>query len=117
MMTFSIDYHKTHTNRQKNHKLLAQIVGMQLLVHNWHMELWNMTKNCATDNVCKTKGFHPRTVKFLQMTTGETLQVASEMGTTRYLNVVCIYGAICLQILFLKHHIMLFCHEILKYFA
>jgi hypothetical protein len=30
--------------QKKNHKLLAQIVGMQLLVHHWHMELWNMTK-------------------------------------------------------------------------
>jgi hypothetical protein len=39
------------------------------------------------------------------------------MATTRYLHVVCIYGAICLQILFLNHHILLFCHEILKFFA
>ncbi len=38
-------------------------------------------------------------------------------GTTRYLYVVCIYGAICLQILFLKHHILPFCHEILKNFC
>jgi hypothetical protein len=40
-----------------------------------------------------------------------------ELATTRYLYVVCIYGAICLQILFLKHHIFLFCHEMLKFFA
>ncbi len=39
------------------------------------------------------------------------------LATTRYLYIVCIYGAICLQILFLKHHILLFCHEILKFFA
>jgi hypothetical protein len=38
-------------------------------------------------------------------------------ATTRYLHVVCIYGAICLQILFLKHHILLFRHEILNFFA
>jgi hypothetical protein len=38
-------------------------------------------------------------------------------ATTRYLYVVCIYGAICLQILFLKHLILLFCHEMLKFFA
>jgi hypothetical protein len=38
-------------------------------------------------------------------------------ATTRYLYVVCIYGAIHLQILFLKHHILLFCHEILKFFT
>jgi hypothetical protein len=37
-------------------------------------------------------------------------------ATTRYLYVVCIYGAICLQILFLKHNILLFCHEILNFF-
>jgi hypothetical protein len=37
--------------------------------------------------------------------------------TTRYLYVVCIYGAICLQILFLKHHILLFCREIFKKFS
>ncbi len=40
-----------------------------------------------------------------------------KVATTRSLYVVCIYGAICLQILFLKHHILLFCHEILKNFA
>ncbi len=34
------------------------------------------------------------------------------VATTRYPYVVCIYGAICLQILFLKHHILLFCNEI-----
>ncbi len=39
------------------------------------------------------------------------------VATTRYLYVVCIYGAICLHILFLKHHILLFCHEILEFFA
>jgi hypothetical protein len=38
-------------------------------------------------------------------------------ATTRYLYVVYIYGAICLQILLLKHHIFLFCHEMLKFFA
>jgi hypothetical protein len=38
-------------------------------------------------------------------------------ATTRYLYVVCIYGAIYLQISFLKDHILLFCHEILKFFA
>ncbi len=36
-------------------------------------------------------------------------------ATTRHLYVVCIYGAICLQILFLKHNILLFCHEILNF--
>ncbi len=43
--------------------------------------------------------------------------IAGQRATTRYFYVVCIYGAICLQILFLKHHILLFCHEISKYFA
>ncbi len=38
-------------------------------------------------------------------------------ASTRYLYIVCLYGAICLQILFLKNHILLFCHEILKFFA
>jgi hypothetical protein len=31
--------------------------------------------------------------------------------------VVCIYGAICLKNLFLNHHILLFCLEILIFFA
>jgi hypothetical protein len=34
-----------------------------------------------------------------------------ERATTRYLYVVCIYGSICLQILYLKNNILLFCHE------
>jgi hypothetical protein len=38
-------------------------------------------------------------------------------GTTWYVFVVGIYDAICLQMLIFKHHILLFCHEILKFFA
>jgi hypothetical protein len=38
-------------------------------------------------------------------------------ATTQYLYIICIYGVIRLQILFLKHHILLFCHEILKFFS
>ncbi len=31
-------------------------------------------------------------------------------ATTRYLHAICIYSVICLQMLFLKHNISLFCH-------
>jgi hypothetical protein len=35
-------YHKRHTNRGKNRRLLAQIARMHLLVNHWHIELWNI---------------------------------------------------------------------------
>jgi hypothetical protein len=53
----------------------------------------------------------------VQGCTGILLSAAAFLATTRYLYVVCVYGAIHLQILFLKHHIFLFCHEILKFFT
>jgi hypothetical protein len=38
-------------------------------------------------------------------------------ATTRHLYVVCIYGSICLQILFINHHILLFLPLNLDFFA
>ncbi len=45
----------TNQQRMKTAGVLVQIARMQLLVNPWHMELRNITKNCAASIECQKK--------------------------------------------------------------
>jgi hypothetical protein len=75
MVKFRRDHDKTHTNRGKNRKLLAELAQVQLLVDHWNMELQNMAKKlCQHNIVSQTKSFLSEDGEILYRSSPDTYQ-------------------------------------------